>query len=273
MPMSGQQLGGPANAAPSAPEFLVEDNSGSVLSQIERAGFREGHGDFSTVGGIASRSALREADVFGFQRRPRFARRPANAAFSVPEFLVEDNSGSVLSRIERAGISERHVDFSTVGGIASRSSLRKADVFGFQLRPRFARRPGESGADDGPRFSQDLTSRLSSVSIESMARQLLAGDHVLAARKLVDGVPSNHVTESLRRLRVVLAEPVVRRRLPAPAKHSGDIDWLRRNACSYSGQWVALADGKLLAADESLSALRRRLRELTPKINPFLHRL
>ena len=76
MPMSGQQLGGPANAAPSVPEFLVEDNSGSVLSQIERAGFSEDHVDFSTVGGITSRSALRAADVFGFQLRPRFSRRP-----------------------------------------------------------------------------------------------------------------------------------------------------------------------------------------------------
>ena len=273
MLMSGQQLGGPANAAPSVPEFLVENNSGSVLSQIERAGFSEGHVDFSTVGGITSRSALRDEDVFGFQLRPRFARLPANAAPSVPEFLVENNSGSVLSQIERAGFSEGHVDFSTVGGIASCSALRDADVFGLQFRPRFARRPGESGADDGPRFSQDLASRLSSVSIESMARQLLAGDHVLAARKLVDRVPSDHVTESLRRLRVVLAEPVVRRMLPAPAKHSGDIDWLRKNAYSYSGKWVALADGTLLAADESLSALRRRLRELDLKINPFLHRL
>ena len=209
MPMPRQQLGGGANAAPSAPELLVEDNSGSVLSQIKRAGFSEGHGDFSTV---------------------------------------------------RAGI-------------ASGSALREADVFQFQLRPRFARRPSESGADDGPRSSQDLASRLSSVTIESMARQLLARNHVLAARKLVAGVPSHHVAESLRRLRVVLAEPVVRRRLPAPAKHSGDIDWLRGNAYSYSGKWVALADGKLLAADESLSALRRRLRELAPKIKPFLHRL
>ena len=245
---------------------MVENNSGSVLSQIERAGFSEGHVDFSTVGGITSRSALRDADVFWVSASASLCQAvPANAAPSVPEFLVENNSGSVLSQIERAGFSEGHVDFSTVGGIASRSALRDADVFGLQFRPRFARRPGESGADDGPRFSQDLASRLSSVSIESMARQLLAGDHVLAARKLVDRVPSDHVTESLRRLRVVLAEPVVRRMLPASAKHSGDIDWLRKNAYSYSGKWVALADGTLLAADESLSALRRRLRELDLK--------
>ena len=209
MPMSGQRLGGRAVAAPPVPEFLVERNSGSVLSQMERAGFGEGHGVFSTGGaGIASGSVLREADVFGFQRRPR-----------------------------------------TVA------------------------RPDESGGDYGPKLSQVLASRLSSVSIESLARQLLARDQVLAARKLVATIPSEYVPASLRRLRVALAEPVVRRRLPARARHSGDIDWLRRNARSYSGKWVALADGELIAADRSLAALRRRLRELAPKIKPLLHRL
>ena len=273
--MSGQQFGGPANEAPSVPEFLVEDSSGSVLAQTKRVWFGEGHVDFSTVGaGIAARFAPREADVFGCQIRPRFTKHPANEAPSVPEFLVEDNSGSVLAQTKRVWFGEGHVDFSTVGaGIAARSAPREADVFGCQLSLHCARRPGESSADDEPRFSQDLASRLSSAFIESVARQLLAGDHVLAARKLVDGITSDHVTESLRRLRVVLAEPVVRRRVPALAKHSEDIDWLRKNAYSYSGKWVALADGKLLAADESLSALRRRLRELTPKIKPFLHRL
>ena len=275
IPISGQQFGSPANAAPSVPEFWVEDNSGSVLSQTERAWFSEGHVYFSTIGArIAARSTPREADVLGCQLWPRFTKHPANAAPSVPEFWVEDNSGSVLSQTERAWFSEGHVDFSTIGArIAARFAPREADVFGCQLSLHCARRPGESGADDEPRFSQDLASRLSSVLIESVARQLLAGDHVLAARKLVDGITSDHVTESLRRLRVVLAEPVVRRRLPAPPKHSEDIDWLRKNAYSYFGKWVALADGKLLAADESLSALRRRLRELTPKIKPFLHRL
>ena len=199
---------------------------------------------------------------------------PPDADPSVPEFLVEDNSGSVLSPIEKAGFSEGHADFSTIGaGIASRSALREAGVFEFQLQPRFTRRPAESGADDGSRSWEDLASLSSSVSIESMARQLLARNQILAARKLVDRVSSDHVAESLRRLRAVLAEPVVRRRLPASAKRSEDIDWLRKNAYSYSGKWVALDDGKLLATDESLPALRQRLRELAPRIKPFLHRL
>ncbi|MCY4636837.1 MAG: DUF5678 domain-containing protein [Acidobacteria bacterium] len=106
--------------------------------------------------------------------------------------------------------------------------------------------------------------------LERLAHTGLSG---MAARKLVDAIPSDRFPESLRRLRVVLAEPVVRRRLPARAKRSGDIDWLRSNARSYSGKWVALADGELIAADESLAALRRRLRELAPKIKPLLHRL
>ena len=192
----------------------------------------------------------------------------------VPEVLVERNAGSVLSQMERAGFGDDHGVFSTGGAeIASDSVEREADVFGSQRRPRPVPRPGEIGADDGPSLSQGLASRLSSVSIETMARQLLARGQVLAARKLVDAIPSDRVAESPRRLRVVLAEPVVRRRLPARAKRSGDIDWLRRNARNYSGKWVALADGELLAADESLAALRWRLRELAPKIKPLLHRL
>ena len=198
----------------------------------------------------------------------------AVVASPVPEFLVERNSGSVLSQMRRAGFGDGHGVFSTgAARIASGSVPRETVAFGFQRRPRPSTRPGESGADDGPKLSQVLASRLSSVSIESMARQLLARGHVLAARKLVGAIPSDRVPKSLRRLRVVLAEPVVRRRLPARAQHSGDIDWLRRNARSYSGKWVALADGELIAADESLAALRRRLRKLAPKIKPLLHRL
>jgi hypothetical protein len=107
-----------------------------------------------------------------------------------------------------------------------------------------------------------------------MVRQLLARDRILAARKLVQAVPSHQaIDEPLRRLRIVLAEPVVRRRIPARAQYSGDIDWLRRNAGSYIGKWVALVDGTLLAAEDSLTALRRRLREQAPDANPVLHRL
>jgi len=119
-----------------------------------------------------------------------------------------------------------------------------------------------------------LGSRRPAAAIEAMLRQLLADHRVLAARKLADALPPDQaLDESLRRLLIVLAAPVVRRRLPARAKGSDNLEWLRRNAGSHAGRWVALVDGELLAADDSLAALRRKLAEVAPHANPFLHRL
>ncbi len=150
---------------------------------------------------------------------------------------------------------------------------RRRDAWGF-LQPVEAHPapPVERGAS--LQAAADLASRRPAVAIEVMLRQLLADHRVLAARKLADAVPLDQaLDESLRRLLLVLAEPVVRRRLPARPKSADNIEWLRRNAGSHAGRWVALADGELLAADESLAALRRKLREFAPPVEPFLHRL
>ena len=201
----------------------------------------------------------------------------ATPASSVPrESSLEENNSSVLSQqIERAGFSEGRSSFSTVrAGLGADAPPKERDAFGFQPGSRLARPPGESFADGPATLSRELGSRPIIVAIETMVRQLLARERVLAARKLVAAVPSDHsANEPLRRLRVVLAEPVVRRRLPARTKRSGDIDWLRKNAAKYSGKWVAVADGELLAADESLANLRRSLRKLAPNDRPLLHRL
>lgn len=120
----------------------------------------------------------------------------------------------------------------------------------------------------------DLASHRPAAAIELLLRRLLADHRVLAARKLADAVPLNQaLDESLRRLLVVLAEPVVRCRLPAGPKNADNIEWLRRNAGRHAGRWVALADGKLLAAEESLAALRRKLEQIAPHVKPLLHRL
>lgn len=189
--------------------------------------------------------------------------------------LEQNDTSVLLQQIETAGFNEGRGGFSTAeaaGGAGAHP--RERDAFGFQHAPRLARPPDESLADCRQGLSRDLGSRPTIAELETMVRQLLTKERVLAARKLVAAVPSDRrVDEPLRRLRVVLAEPVVRRTFPAPGKRSGDIDWLRRNAGSYTGKWVALADGELLAADESLAVLRRNLRELAPKIKPFLHRL
>ena len=150
---------------------------------------------------------------------------------------------------------------------------RRRDAWGPQHgEVRVAPLPVERGAS--LQATGDLASRPPAAAIEAMLRQFLADHRVLAARKLADAVPLDQaLDESLRRLLLVLAEPVVRRRLPAVPKSADNIEWLRRNAGSHAGRWVALADGELLAADESLAALRRKLRQLAPQVKPLLHRL
>ena len=187
----------------------------------------------------------------------------------------ETSKGSPLSQLHSAGFSERAPNLSVAStpGAAGASSSDQG-VFDFQIKPPPATRPAERATHYEYRVLHDLPSRLSAVSLESIARQLLASDHARAARKLLDGMPSDHVAnEQLRRLRMVLAAPVVLRKLPAQGNRSADIDWLRKNARNYSGKWVALTNGHLLAADKSLATLRRNLKQRAPNIKPFLHRL
>ena len=203
--------------------------------------------------------------------------RATASSLASRESSLDDSGSSVLSQqMERAGFSEGRSRFSTarIGPGTAGNPPKKRDAFGFQAGPRLEMSPDENFAGGPATLSRELGARRTSVAIETMVRQLLARERVLAARKLVAAVPSDYIAnEPLRRLRVVLAEPVVRRRLPSRTKLFRDIDWLRKNATRYSGKWVALADGELLAADESLASLRRRLRRLAPNVRPLLHRL
>ncbi len=203
--------------------------------------------------------------------------RATASSLASRESFPDDDSSSVLSQqIERAGFSEGRSGFSTVrtGRGITGASPKERDAFGFQAGSRLERSPDERALGGPATLSGELGALRTSVAIETMVRQLLARERVLAARKLVAAVPYDHsADETLRRLRVVLAEPVVRRRLPTRTKHSRDIDWLRKNAAKYSGKWVAVADGELLAADESLASLRRNLRKFAPSARPLLHRL
>ena len=193
-----------------------------------------------------------------------------------PELPLSMEDGHRQSPMERTELGRTHGGFSAGRPLnAPGAAVRRRGVFDYQASEAYnAGRPVEHDVEDWRRISQHLGSRSSVVVIESMVRQFLAEDRVLAARKLLGAVSTGHaVDESLRRLGIVLAEPVIRRRLPAKVKRFSDIDWLRGNASRYSGKWVALADGTLLAADESLANLRRKLRGLPVQTKPFLHRL
>lgn len=191
-----------------------------------------------------------------------------------PPFVSAMDVGHLRPLADSTGFSEGRRRFATDPPRIDPGAFdRRRDAWGFQrVEVRVAPPPFEPGAS--LQATADLASRRPAVAIEVMLRQLLADHRVLAARKLADAVPLDQaLDESLRRLLLVLAEPVVRRRLPARPKSADNIEWLRRNAGSHAGRWVALADGELLAADESLAALRRKLRAFAPHVEPFLHRL
>ena len=199
---------------------------------------------------------------------------------------LDDSGAQSLALTKVAGGSLLAMEGGEFGGHEGRTStagamsrgdgpLRQTDAFRFQLAASRLPRPHVKWHTPCmPTPFQDSWRRSQAVAVESMVRQLLARHRILAARKLVQAVPAEQaVDEPLRRLRMVLAEPVVRRRIPAHLRRSGDIAWLRRNAGNYTGKWVALVDGTLLAAEDSLSALRRSLRERALDARPFLHRL
>ncbi len=189
-------------------------------------------------------------------------------------FASATRVGHLRPLAESAGFSDGRSRFATpLPRIDSRTFARSGDAWGFQrIGPRAAPPPVERSA--GLDSTTYLASRRPAADIEAMLRQLLADNRILAARRLADAVPPDLASrESLRRLLVVLAPPVVRRRTPARAGGAANIEWLRRHAGAHAGKWVALAHGELLAADESLAALRRRLREIAPRAKPLLHRL
>ena len=52
-----------------------------------------------------------------------------------------------------------------------------------------------------------------------------------------------------------------------------DYEWIRENALSYRGQWVALDRGQLLVADKSLGVLLERIKKIELEYRPLLHRI
>jgi hypothetical protein len=155
----------------------------------------------------------------------------------------------------------RHTDerWNSLSGLGLPSAVRVSQ------RPLSVR----TDWDQAPQTPLEATSLL-----ESMVRQLLAHEQVSAARRLLKAQPiAGTEGQSLRRLRVLLTEPVVQRRLPARPGGAADLHWLTQNAAAYRGRWVAIFGGNLIDADPSLEVLLRRLKRTSPGLNPLLHRL
>jgi hypothetical protein len=120
----------------------------------------------------------------------------------------------------------------------------------------------------GPRFLIDdpLTKMY-----ESLLSQLLAGNQVPAARRVLASVPASASSELVRTLRDVLKPPSHRGSRPARSGGEKSLRWLADNAPAFKDRWVAVSEGVLVDSDSSLKALLSRLKGHDPQ--PLLHRL
>lgn len=203
----------------------------------------------------------------------QWAAEPSARVLPIPRETGAE--GGLLGGVVHNGPRTDARPFAHVWVMSSQSTLaRQEDTYRTWPNSPMFRLSSRSPMSLHPSACKDLQLGSSTAAIATMLRDLLAHDRILAARKLIDALPANQVSNAvLRRWRGVLAEPVVRRKMSERTARTRDFQWLRENSCAYTGRWVALADGELLAADESLTELRRRLRTIAPGAKPLFHRL
>lgn len=200
---------------------------------------------------------------------------PEPSARVLPILREKGVEGGLLGRVVDSEQRTSTQLFAHAEVLSSQSALaRQEDTRRTWLSsPTFAI-SARSPVNPRPSARKEFQIGSSTAAITTTVRELLLRDRILAARKLIDGLPANQVSNTvLRGWRRVLAEPVVRRKMSEGMVRTGDFQWLRENSGTYTGRWVALADGELLAADESLAELRRRLRTIAPGAKPLFHRL
>ena len=102
----------------------------------------------------------------------------------------------------------------------------------------------------------------------SLVWALVEQQQLGSARRLLALLPDE---PSLRKVRRVLNPPQTSISSRRSANRAADYEWLTRHAHDYAGQWLAVLDGSLVAAEPSLKALRRRLSGLSLPSAPLLH--
>jgi hypothetical protein len=96
---------------------------------------------------------------------------------------------------------------------------------------------------------------------EAAVRAALADGAVATARATANAAAQDHPeSESLRRLAEALSPPrLLAVRASEDRSLTADRDWLREHANEYSGQWLAVRDGKLAGRAPTLRELRERV--------------
>lgn len=135
--------------------------------------------------------------------------------------------------------------------------------------PRLGRRPHRVlpiAVDDEERIRENLT--------YLVVRDLIERDKVSAARELLSGLPVEYLSDRLvLRLLRTLARPIVKKSKKQDIDREKDYAWLRDHGGDYSGQWVALDDGQLVAVSATLREIRAKVKALRLSHPPLLHRV
>ena len=96
--------------------------------------------------------------------------------------------------------------------------------------------------------------------VRAVRLALAAGAHMMARILATEGHSLRPEHAELAKMARILAPPrVLRDDLPPDPSVARNQTWMRSQGAKYKGQWVALSDGKLLAAAPSASELSTKL--------------
>lgn len=108
----------------------------------------------------------------------------------------------------------------------------------------------------------------------SFIRSLIEQEKITAARRMLDAAPPTFLNDPrIARLRKVLAPPTLRVSQKRDTDRSLDYQWIRDHRQEYRGRWVALHEGRLLAAAASLRGLLEELKSLRLERAPLIHHI
>ena len=111
-------------------------------------------------------------------------------------------------------------------------------------------------------------------SLASRIRSLITGNEVSSARQLAEVAVRRHPDcEDLKLLLESLYPGDVTRRTLADSSHRNNLEWLTEYQCEHRGKWVALLDGRLVAADADLENLRAALASNGSDRKPLIHHI
>jgi hypothetical protein len=128
------------------------------------------------------------------------------------------------------------------------------------------RRTLPAAMDDEERIRENLT--------YLVVRDLIERDNVSAARELLSGLPLDYLSDPLiLRLLRTLARPVVRQLGKQDIDRQKDYAWLRDHSQDYTGQWVALNDGRIVAVAATLRDIRAKVKALCLSHPPLIHQI